>query len=323
MLCNVLEIKYNIKDVIKIRIIRKIILMFVILIVLICAIIYGISYAFYNGNVKLCLVNIISKFTIETKTKYILVMGVSEDISTELTDTMMIIGYNPDSQKAFLVSIPRDTFVGKVKLVAKGSDKINSKYSKDISESVKSAGELSGIEIDNYIVVKTSVLRKIVDTIGGVKFDVPIDMDYDDPTQDLHIHLKKGEQLLDGDKAEQLLRFRHNNDGSSYPAKYGDNDFGRMKTGREFIKTAITQASDYKNIFKIKSILDTVSDNLITDLSKDEIIAYCIKLAAFDSNNLETDIVPGNSKTLNGLSFYLADEDKTKEMFSGLVEKIK
>ena len=123
MLCNVLEIKYNIKDVIKIRIIRKIILMFVILIVLIFAIIYGISYAFYNGNVKLCLVNIISKFTIETKTKYILVMGVSEDISTELTDTMMIIGYNPDSQKAFLVSIPRDTFVGKVKLVAKGTDK--------------------------------------------------------------------------------------------------------------------------------------------------------------------------------------------------------
>ena len=61
-------------------------------------------------------------------------------------------------------------------------------------------------------------------------FDVPIDMDYTDENQDLYIDLKQGYQLLDGNKAEQVVRFRHNQDGSSYPAEYGDNDIGRMKT---------------------------------------------------------------------------------------------
>ena len=212
------------------RIIKRIFLTILILIVISIVAIYLISKFVYNGNIKLCMVELISKLTVKTETKYVLIVGVSEDIDTELTDTILIAGYNPDSQKAFLVSIPRDTFVGKVKLTARANDKINSKYKIGIEETKKYAEELSGLEIDNYIVVKTSMLRQIVDLIGGVEFDVPIDMKYDDPTQDLHIDLKKGKQVLDGAKAEQLLRFRHNNDGSSYPGSYGDNDFGRMKT---------------------------------------------------------------------------------------------
>ena len=64
--------------------------------------------------------------------------------------------------------------------------------------------------------VKTEALIEMVDVIGGVWFDVPIDMVYDDPTQDLHINLKAGYQKLDGDKAEQLLRFRHSNPDSNF-----------------------------------------------------------------------------------------------------------
>ena len=76
-------------------------------------------------------------------------------------------------------------------------------------------------------------------------------MKYDDPTQDLHIDLKAGVQMIDGEKAEQLLRFRKNNDGTSYPTEYGDNDTGRMRTQREFIMAVMNQTLKPENIFKI------------------------------------------------------------------------
>ena len=115
-------------------------------------------------------------------------MGVSEDISTPLTDTIMLAGYNPKTQKAFILSIPRDTFIGESQTSAKASQKINAQYKKGTDVSVIEVEELVGIDIDNYVVIKTSMLVDIIDTIGGVEFDVPIDMKYDDPTQDLHIN---------------------------------------------------------------------------------------------------------------------------------------
>ncbi len=198
----------------------------------------------------------------------ILVLGVSEDITTELTDTIILCTYNPQNQSASMLSIPRDTFIGKNQNTAKGSDKINSLYAKNVQKTVNAVTNITGVDIDYYIVVKTSSLIKIVDIIGGVNFEVPIDMDYDDPTQDLHIHLSQGMQKIDGEKAEQLLRFRHNNDGSSYPSSYGDNDYGRMRTQREFIQETIKQTLTLKNLKNAKKIINTVFDNIETNLKK-------------------------------------------------------
>ena len=115
--------------------------------------------------------------------------------------------------------------------LAKAQDKINSLYSKKNPEKIMNeVSKITGLDIKNYVTINNDALIKLVDIVGGVEFDVPIDMNYDDRTQNLHIHLKKGLQMIDGKKAEVLLRFRHNNDGSSYPASYGDNDYGRMKT---------------------------------------------------------------------------------------------
>lgn len=256
------------------------------------------------------------------ETKYVLIMGVSEDISVELTDTMMLAGYNPDTGKAFIVSIPRDTFVGESQSSAKARDKINSQYNRGVENSIQAVESLTGIQVDNYVVVKTSMLVEIVDLIGGVEFDVPIDMDYDDPTQDLHIHLSKGVQTIDGDKAEQLLRFRHNNNGTSYPSSYGDNDHGRMRTQREFIKATAQQTLKVENIFKINDLINTVSENLITDLSTKEMLAYVPKLAVFNTENLEMTALTGTNKMINGISFFLADDEENKNMINELVENM-
>ncbi len=161
-------------------------------------------------------------------------LGQNNDLGQTLTDTIMVLGYNPETQEAFTISIPRDTFVGQNISLAKAQDRINSIYKKKSPEKIlNKVSELTGLDIKYYVTVNNEALIKLVDIIGGVEFDVPIDMNYDDKTQNLHIHLNKGVQKIDGKKAEQLLRFRHNNNGTSYSYEYGDNDFGRMKTRKK------------------------------------------------------------------------------------------
>ena len=165
------------------------------------------------------------------------------------------------------------------------------------------------------------MLVDIIDTIGGVEFDVPIDMKYDDPTQDLHINLKAGMQTINGDKAEQLLRFRHNNDGSSYSYKYGDNDFGRMRTQREFIKATATQLLNIKNVGKINDLIEDVSSNLETDLTTEEMLTYVPSLVSFNTEDLVMEQLQGETRTLNKISFFLADEN-VKEQVNVLVDNM-
>ena len=248
----------------------------------------------------------------------ILLLGVSEDISTKLTDTIILCTYNPQNQTASMLSIPRDTFVGKSTTNAKGSDKINSLYSKGVKKTVEAVEELTDVQIDYYIVVNTKALIEIVDIIGGVKFDVPIDMIYDDPTQDLHINLKKGIQLINGVKAEQLLRFRHNNDGTSYPASYGDNDFGRMKTQRLFIEETIKQTIDLKNLLQAKKIIKTVFNNIETNMKIENLYKYIPAVAGFNMENIESEQLPGVSKKCNGIWFFLYDNSQTKVILQNL-----
>ena len=197
---------------------------------------------------------------------YCLVMGISEDIEAELTDTIMLCAYYPNEQKVSILSIPRDTFVGNSTSNADSYDKINALYQTSPEKTLEAVRNLTGIDVRNYVVISNNALRDVVDAIGGVYFDVPVNMNYDDWGQKLHINLKKGYQLLDGDKAEQLVRFRHNNDGTTYPASYGTQDIGRMRTQREFLKAAAKQILTGNNIFKIDDIMQVVFENIETNL---------------------------------------------------------
>lgn len=248
----------------------------------------------------------------------VLLLGVSEDISAKLTDTIILCNYNPQKQTASLLSIPRDTFVGKNTATAKGTDKINSLYKKGVEKTIDAVEDITDVKIDYYIVVNTNALIKIVDIIGGVEFDVPIDMKYDDPTQDLHIDLKAGNQLINGEKSEQLLRFRHNNDGTSYPASYGDNDFGRMKTQRAFITETVKQTIKLENLFKSNKILMTVFRNIETNMEKEDLYKYIPAVAGFNMENIVSNQLPGVSEKCNGLWFFVHNKTQTKTVLENL-----
>ena len=249
----------------------------------------------------------------------VLILGVSEDISSELTDTIIVASYNPKTQKATLLSIPRDTFVGTNKNKATSYDKINALYQSSPQKALKAVNKITGLDITYYLVVRNNALVELVDAIGGVEFDVPIDMDYDDSSQDLHIHLEAGWQTLNGEQAEWLVRFRHNNDGSSYPSKYGDNDLGRMRTQREFIMAVAKQTIQLKNITKIGSFIDIFKDNVETNITNWSMIKdYIPYLVDFNTENIQAEALPGTTATYNRLSFFVHDEDETET----LVEKL-
>lgn len=259
-----------------------------------------------------------------------LILGISTDQdNVDLTDTIMVASYNPNTQKATLLSIPRDTYTGKNPAKATAYEKINSLYSRKHrpDETLAAVNEITGLNIQYYVVVKTEALIKLVDVIGGVDFYVPKDMNYDDVTQDLHIHLKEGQQKLDGDKAEQVLRYRHDNwdpvtkTYPTYSAEYGDNDLGRMRTQREFIMQVVKQTAKPENIFKIGEILKVAEEYVITNIDFNVAKDYVPYVVEFDTSNLLTDALPGSvpdlSKT-NNVSIFVHDKAKTKELVQEL-----
>ena len=245
---------------------------------------------------------------------YCLLLGKSE----AMTDTIMVAKYSPSTGNAALLSIPRDSFVGSNPNTATASDKINSKYQISPQRTIDAVNELTGLNLKYYITVDTKALRDLVNAIGGVYFDVPIKMDYDDSSQDLYIHLEPGYQLLDGQKAEWLVRFRHNNNGTSYSYEYGDNDLGRMRTQREFLMAVAKQTLKLENITKINDIMNVIEQEVETNIDFDTMMEYAPALLNINADNIQTNMLPGTPQYCNGVAVYLVDKDEAKDVVNEL-----
>lgn len=244
--------------------------------------------------------------TIEGKKEYVsaLVCGVNDN----LTDTIMYLNYNTKNGKLFIMSIPRDTYVENDYCAG---HKINAIYrGKNIVPLVDEVQEILDTKIDYYIIFDTKMVNKLVDEIGGVKVDVPFDMKYDDPTQDLHIDLNKGVQVLNGIEAEHFVRFRHNNDMS---VAYAMGDLGRVKTQQEFMKAFAKSMLSPKNIFKIQSIVSIILEDTKTNITSDDILRYILSVIKLDTDNIVTKTAIGAPKYINGISYFLLDSEKTQE----------
>ena len=254
----------------------------------------------------------------------VLLMGVSTDQEgVALTDTIIVASYNPNTQKAVLLSIPRDSFTGTNTKRAVASDKINALYNitRDPMKTVEAVNELTGLDLQYYAIVQTEALIELVDAIGPIEYYVPTDMNYDDTSQDLHIHFEEGLQEIDGQAAEELLRFRKNNDGTSFPEEYGDNDVGRMRNQREFITAVVEQTVKLENITKLGTIIDIASRNLITNLDFNILKDYLPYAVEFSTENLQTASLPGtvpNLNQTNGVSIYVVDEEETEQLVTEL-----
>ena len=137
------------------NIVFKIFATLCIIIAIIAGLAVGVCKAKYNGEAKKMFQDVSSIIFGNAEKVNILLVGISDDINAELADTIMVCGYDPENQNAYMLSIPRDTFVGNNVNNAGASNKINSRYQKGISTLKKDVENLTGIELNYYVVVKT------------------------------------------------------------------------------------------------------------------------------------------------------------------------
>ncbi len=192
------------------------------------------------------------------------------------TDTMLLASYDVTNQKATVMSIPRDTMVN----VSWDIKRINSVYNaygggdKGIQALYKEIAQLVGFEPDYQVVVEWEAVGQIVEAMGGVWFDVPQDMNYDDPYQDLSIHQTEGYRLLTGEDAMQVLRYRHDNPKNGHMRGYPDGDLGRIKTQQALLKAMVSQLLKLENIGKVNQFAKVFQENVETDLSFQNILWF-------------------------------------------------
>ena len=201
------------------------------------------------------------------------------------TDSLMIVTYNVGEQTVSVASIPRDTCVN----VQRRLKKINAAYANGGMDQLREeVSRTFGIPIDFYIKAGVQGFVSLVDAVGGVDFEVPCNMSYDDPAQGLSIHYQQGMQHLTGQQALEVCRFRHNNDNTGY------NDTGRMETQRGVLTAIAKKLLAWNNITKIGSYLQTVTEYVETDLSVTDMMWFAEKALSFDTQNLNTMMMPAS-----------------------------
>ena len=237
------------------------------------------------------------------------------------TDVNMLVFFNHETADIDIISIPRDT---RVKIPDAIYEDIQARRS-DVSQIVKinevpayvkdDRNEVSvavlekslGVDVDYYINMNLDIFRQIIDIIGDVTVNIPFDMEYNDPNQDLFISLKAGEQLINGAQAEQLVRFR---------SGYGNGDIGRIEMQHEFMTAFVKQLLTDKNRYNMVNILREVL--LRVDTNFEHVVDYLIYVDNIEPDSFHMHMLPGEADD-SAKSYYIYDYAATKLLMNKII----
>lgn len=223
------------------------------------------------------------------------------------SDTIMLASVDTENKAINVVSIPRDTLVNEDWTVKK----INSAYNRSGIEGVEEqVAKIVGFKPDFYVTVDLKGFIELVDAIDGIDFEVPINMNYDDPAQNLHIHFTAGMQHLNGQQAMEVVRFRHNNDGGGYPLQ----DLDRIKTQQAFLKAVADKMFSLQSVIKVPEFARIFFDYVDSDLTVGEMVWFGNQALSIGTENIAFHTLPGAAKTVYGGSYYVLDEDACLEL---------
>ena len=228
--------------------------------------------------------------------------GDSEDFDKDVpkrTDAMLLVSFDPENSQVSVLSLPRDTRVtipGR-----RGHDKINAAYAYGgVPLAKRTVANLLQVPVNHYMQVDWQGFIKVVDMLGGVDLDVEQNMDYEDPYADLKIHLKKGKQHLNGEKAGEYVRFRHDEMG----------DIGRVERQQKFMKSLAKQAFTVGNMVKLPMIIGTASEYVKTDMTFIQMVkaANCLRL--FGDGGVKSASLKGDFGDIGGVSYWVTTPSK-------------
>lgn len=228
-----------------------------------------------------------------------LLAGVDQLVNPEggmRTDTLMLIKVETATGKVSIVSIPRDTQV----LVRGEWDKINHAHAYGgMTLTLKTIRDWLGIDLDYYVKVDFEAVIDIVDAMGGVYADVPLDLYH----PSFNIDLKAGRQLLNGEEALYLARYRQG---------YENGDLGRVDTQQKLMMEIVKQALSAKNIPKLGSFISTYFSKVDTNISLDMIMGLIPVASSINTENIDTYVIPGDDGVENDTSYYFYYEEPTQ-----------
>lgn len=211
----------------------------------------------------------------------VLVIGV--DKTEGLSDVIMVVRYDEEHNRIAAMSIPRDTYVNYNNRTMLVNEVYGTKGGKNINGVSETVTRLTGLKINYYVQFNVGTFGKLVDLLGGVEFDVPQNMNYDDPVQDLHIHLKKGKQILNGEDAESMVRFR------GYPQA----DLKRVEVQQDLLKELIKQKLSAEYITRAPSIYSEIKDDIKCNMSITDMLVYGKSMLSLDiSKDIYTCTMP-------------------------------
>ena len=229
----------------------------------------------------------------------ILVSGVDDDNGG--SDTNILMAVDTVNGYVYGASIPRDSKA----IIGGKAHKINYAYNKGGTELLASTvSEQLGIPVDYTVCVNLQGFTALVDAIGGVDCEVPINMDYDDPIQGLSIHFKKGMQHLSGADALRVVRFRHNNDGTGY----GSEDLGRMQTQQKFLKAVAKKMLSFENLISNpRKYAEIFGQYVDTDLSVTDLAWFGMQVLGMGVDKIDFSTLPNEWKS----PYIYLDPDET------------
>ncbi len=226
----------------------------------------------------------------DRKEGFYTVLLAGTDDSNGGSDTILLMGVDGKNNEIFGVSVPRDT-----KAIVNGKPyKMNAAYkiggTRLLAETIS---DQMSIPVDYTAEVNLEGFAALIDAMGGVDFEVPIDMDYDDPVQGLEIHISKGFQHLNGASALKVVRFRHNNDGTGY----GDEDLGRIRTQQKFLKTAAKKLLSFSSLTKLNDFIRIFQKYVKTDLTLPNLAWLGKEAISAGSDGIQFATLPGTWKS--------------------------
>lgn len=223
------------------------------------------------------------------------------------SDTMLLVRLMPASHQVNVLSIPRDTLV---QLPEIGTDKINDANSRGGAELAKKTVShlLSDVPIDHYARIDTQAFIELADALDGVAVDIPKPMDYDDQTQNLHIHFQPGNQTLTGQHLEEYVRFRKDELG----------DIGRVQRQQAVLKAVESKFWEPQTLLKLPQLLDVAQKNIDTDLTVGKMLGIVQFLSQVERKNINLVMLPGRFSTKDEYraSYWIEDPNSAAPILS-------
>ncbi|EEL18599.1 Transcriptional regulator, LytR [Bacillus cereus 95/8201] len=208
----------------------------------------------------------------------VLVMGVDEsDVRGKeygeaiRTDALLLATFNKDSKTVKLLSIPRDTYT--YIPVEKKKDKITHAHAYGSTKNGKDGGpqasidaveKLLNVPVDYFVKFNFKSFMKIVDDLGGIEVDVPVEFTEQDSNDNADaIHLKKGVQKLNSEEALALARTRHI-----------DSDAMRGQRQQLVIEAILEKLTSVGSVTKVGNIIDDINGQFVTNLTFDDMLSF-------------------------------------------------